>query len=193
MESHDCERSRVARGAVSDRGPRRGRAAALYALCGLGAALLLAFLVLPLVALVVTMSPGDFAAGLPEPLCLRAIGLSILPTSASLVLVILPGTALAWFLAGRNDTIGRWIETAVQLPVVIPPAVGGLALLLAFGRRGLLGSWLARFGLAVPFSTLAVILAEVFVSAPFFVIAATAAFRRLDPSLWIVPPSLGAS
>jgi molybdate transport system permease protein len=193
MESHDCERARVARDAVSDRRPRRGRAAALYALCGLGAALLLAFLVLPLVALVVTMSPGNFAAGLRDPLVLPAISLSLLTTSASLFLVVVPGSALAWFLARRNDTIGRWIETAVQLPVVIPPAVGGLALLLAFGRRGLLGSWLADFGFAIPFSTLAVVLAEVFVSAPFYVIAATAAFRRLDPSLWIVARSLGAS
>ena len=193
MESHVCERVGVARGAVSDRTLRRGRAAIAYALCGLAAALLLAFLVLPLVALVVTMRPGDLAAGLRDPLVLPALRLSLLTTSASLVLVVVPGTALAWFLAGRNDIVGRWIETAVQLPVVIPPAVGGLALLLALGRKGLLGSSLAHFGIAIPFTTLAVVLAEVFVSAPFFVIAATAAFRRLDPSLWIVARSLGAS
>jgi molybdate transport system permease protein len=193
MESHARERARMARGAVSDRALRRGQAAVAYALCGLAAALLLAFLVLPLVALVVTMRPGDLAAGLRDPLVLPALRLSLLTTSASVVLVVVPGTALAWFLAGRNDTVGRWIETAVQLPVVIPPAVGGLALLLALGRKGLLGSSLAHFGIAIPFTTLAVVLAEVFVSAPFFVIAATAAFRRLDPSLWIVARSLGAS
>ena len=171
---------------------RRGRAAVLSTAFRAAAATLLAFLVLPLVALLVTMSPGDIAAGLRDPLVLPALTLSLLTTCASLILVVVPGTALAWFLAGRSDALGRWIETAVQLPVVIPPAVGGLALLLAFGRRGVFGSWLTPLGLAIPFSTLAVVLAEVFVSAPFFVIAATAAFRRLDPSLWIVARSLGA-
>ena len=178
---------------VSGGALRRGRAAILSVVFRLAATALLAFLVLPLVALLVTMSPREFVAGLRDPLVLPALSLSLLTTSVSLFLVVVPGTALAWFLARRNDALGRWIETAVQLPVVIPPAVGGLALLLAFGRRGLFGSWLGRFGLAVPFSTLAVVLAEVFVSAPFFVIAATAAFRRLDPSLWIVARSLGAS
>jgi molybdate transport system permease protein len=178
---------------VSGGALRRGRAAILSVVFRLAATALLAFLVLPLVALLVTMSPRELVAGLRDPLVLPALSLSLLTTSVSLFLVVVPGTALAWFLARRNDALGRWIETAVQLPVVIPPAVGGLALLLAFGRRGLFGSWLGRFGLAVPFSTLAVVLAEVFVSAPFFVIAATAAFRRLDPSLWIVARSLGAS
>jgi molybdate transport system permease protein len=193
MEGNACERASVARGSVSDRALRRGRAAIAYSLCGLAAASLLAFLVLPLVALVVTMRPADLVGGLSDPLVVPALRLSLLTTSVSLVLVVLPGTALAWFLARRDDALGRWIETAVQLPVVIPPAVGGLALLLALGRKGLVGSSLAPFGIAIPFTTLAVILAEVFVSAPFFVIAATAAFRRLDPSLWIVARSLGAS
>jgi molybdate transport system permease protein len=193
MESHAYQQDGVARGSVSDRAFGRGRAAIAYALCGLAAATLLAFLVLPLIALVVTMRPADLAGGLRDPLVVPALRLSLLTTSVSLLLVVLPGTALAWFLARREDALGRWIETAVQLPVVIPPAVGGLALLLALGRKGLVGSSLAHFGIAIPFTTLAVVLAEVFVSAPFFVIAATAAFRRLDPSLWIVARSLGAS
>jgi molybdate transport system permease protein len=84
------------------------------------------------------------------------------------------------------------VGTLIQLPIVVPPAVSGLALLLAFGRQGLLGPWLAGVGLSLPFTTAAVVLAEVFVSAPFYVQAAAAAFRRLDPALLMVARSLGA-
>jgi len=172
---------------------RRAAAAAGRLACGSAAGLLVAFLLLPIVALFVTAGVSDVVAGLSHPLVMPALRLSLLTTSVSLVLVVLPGTALAWILVRRESTLARWVETAVQLPVVIPPAVGGLALLLAFGRRGLIGRSLTGFGIAIPFSTLAVILAEVFVSAPFFVLAATAAFRRLDESLWIVARTLGAS
>ena len=148
---------------------------------------------LPIAALLVTTGFRDFAAGLRHPLVMPALRLSLLTTSVSLILVVVPGTALAWLLVRRESALGQWVETAIQLPVVIPPAVGGLALLLAFGRNGLLGGPLARLGIALPFTTVAVVLAEVFVSAPFFVLAATAAFRRLDTNLWIVARSLGAS
>ena len=159
----------------------------------LAAGVLLAFLLLPILALVLTTGVRDFIAGLGDPLVLPALYLSLLTTSVSLVVVVGLGTALAWSLVRHEGPVSRAVETAVQLPVVIPPAVGGLALLLAFGRRGLLGSSLDYVGLSIPFTTLAVILAEVFVSAPFYVLAATAAFRRLDPTLWIVARSLGAS
>lgn len=175
------------------RRPSRPAQALGRALSVLGALALLGFLLLPIVALVWTTSVADLLAGLRHPLVLPALRLSLLTTSVSLVLVVVPGTALAWLLVRREGRVSQWIETAVQLPVVIPPAVGGLALLLAFGRRGLLGTSLAHFGVTIPFTTVAVILAEVFVSSPFFVLAATAAFRRLDPTLWIVARSLGAS
>ncbi len=159
----------------------------------LAAYALLGFLLLPIVALVLTTGWSDFVGGLHHPLVRPALRLSVITTSISLLLVVVPGTALAWELVRRPGAISQAIEAAVELPVVIPPAVGGLALLLAFGRRGLLGASLERFGIGIPFTTLAVILAEVFVSAPFFVLAATAAFRRLDPSLMVVARSLGAS
>ena len=76
------------------------------------------------------------------------------------------------------------LETVTQLPVVLPPAVAGVALLLAFGRRGLLGPGLAVFGIGLPFSTAAVVLAQSFVAAPFYVQAAVAAFRRARPAIW---------
>lgn len=162
-------------------------------LASIAAAALLAFLLLPILALLLTTGVADFLAGLRHPLTAPALYLSLVTTSLSLVVVVVLGTALAWSLVRHEGPVSRAIETAVQLPVVIPPAVGGLALLLAFGRRGLLGSSLEHCGLSIPFTTLAVILAEVFVSAPFYVLAATAAFRRLDPTLWIVARSLGAS
>jgi molybdate transport system permease protein len=85
------------------------------------------------------------------------------------------------------------LETVVELPVVLPPAVAGVALLLAFGRRGLLGPALGAVGVGVPFTRAAVVLAESFVAAPFYVQAAVAAFRRLDPDLVLVARTLGAS
>ncbi len=158
-----------------------------------GAGALLGFLLLPIVALFATTGFASFFAGLGNPLTLPAVLLSLTTTSISLAVVLVLGTALAWILVRHEGPVCRAIETAVQLPVVIPPAVGGLALLLAFGRKGLLGGSLDALGLSIPFSTIAVVLAEIFVSAPFYVLAATAAFRRLDPALWIVARSLGAS
>jgi molybdate transport system permease protein len=81
----------------------------------------------------------------------------------------------------------------IELPVVLPPAVAGVALLLAFGRRGMLGAALATVGIGLPFTTAAVILAESFVAAPFYIQAAVSAFRRLDPDLVLVARTLGAS
>jgi molybdate transport system permease protein len=103
------------------------------------------------------------------------------------------GTPLAWSLAqGRSRAI-RAIETVVELPIVVPPAVAGVALLLAFGRRGLLAGWLYPRGFSFAFSTAAVVLAEIFVSAPFFIQATTSAFRRVDPRLLVVARTFGAS
>ena len=109
------------------------------------------------------------------------------------MLIVLGGTPLAWLIARGRGRTWRVLETVTQLPVVLPPAVAGVALLLAFGRRGLLGPGLAVFGVGLPFSTAAVVLAQSFVAAPFYVQAAVAAFRRLDPDLVLVARTLGAS
>jgi molybdate transport system permease protein len=156
-------------------------------------ALFAAFLVLPLAALVLQTPLADLAAGLRHPLVWPALRLTLLTTSSSLAAVVSLGTLLAWVLARARAPWGRWLESLVQVPVVMPPAVAGLGLLLAFGRRGLFGAWLERADVAVAFSTAAVVLAETFVSAPFFVGAATSAFRRVDPRLLAVARSLGAS
>jgi molybdate transport system permease protein len=156
-----------------------------------GAALAL-FLVLPLAALLFTTSGASFAAGLRHPLVWPALELSLLTTTCSVAIVVLFGTPLAWTLARSHSRSARALETLAQLPVVVPPAVAGVALLLAFGRRGLLAS-IYPGELSLTFTTGAVVMAEVFVSAPFFVQAATSAFRRIDPRVLWVARSLGAS
>jgi molybdate transport system permease protein len=155
--------------------------------------MLVLFLGLPFVGLVTTTSWHEFVAGLTNPLVWPALRLSLFTTTVSLALVVLFGTPLAWLFARRRGRFVRTLETALELPVVIPPAVAGVALLLAFGRRGLLANVVYPNGFSLAFSTAAVVMAEVFVSAPFYVQAATSAFRRIDPNLLLVARSFGAS
>jgi molybdate transport system permease protein len=177
------------------RAPRAATAAGLAwsAAVGLLSGFLLLLVVLPVVSLLVTASPGELLRGLADPLVGPAVRLTLATTTTTVVLVVGCGTPLAWVLARRHGRPWRAIETIIQLPVVLPPAVAGVALLLAFGRRGLLGPGLAHAGIGLPFTRAAVILAETFVAAPFYVQAAIAAFRRLDPDLVLVARTLGAS
>jgi molybdate transport system permease protein len=160
---------------------------ALRALAGV----LLALLLLPPVALVLGTGPGAFVAGLRHPAVLPAARLSIETTAVALALTVALGTPLAWGL-GRGPR-RRWLEVLLELPLVLPPAVVGVALLTALGRRGLLGPALDALGVQIPFTAAAVVLAQVAVSAPLYVQSATTAFRGLDPELLAVARSLGAS
>jgi molybdate transport system permease protein len=154
---------------------------------------LVAFLLLPLLALFATSSPQDVWSGMGNPLVWPALRLSIVSTCASLLLVVVFGTPLAYCLARAHGRLAQTVETLVQLPIVIPPAVAGLALLLAFGRRGLVAEIAHTQTWSLSFTTAAVVMAQLFVSAPFFVQAALSAFRRVDPNLVLVARSLGAS
>ncbi|MGA9523123.1 MAG: ABC transporter permease [Myxococcaceae bacterium] len=156
-------------------------------------AVLVGFLAAPLVALIVAAMTTDMQSGLRHPLVWPALRLSLLTTFVSLLIVVLFGTPLAWSLSRARSRLARTVETWGQLPIVIPPAVAGVAMLLAFGRRGLFAGVLYPAGWSVTFTTVAVILAEVFVSAPFFVQAATSAFRRVDPRIILVARTCGAS
>src|SRR5205823_14594249 len=156
-------------------------------------ALLVGFLLLPVVALIATLRWEEFANGLRHPLLAAALRLSLVTTSSSLTLVVCLGTVLAWRIARVPGRVSRWMEAIAQLPAVIPPAVAGVGLLLAFGRRGLLGAWLSAHGISLAFTTPAVVMAEAFVSAPFFIQSAIASFRRLDENLLVVARTLGAS
>lgn len=154
---------------------------------------LFVFLAAPLGALVATASPSELLAGLYHPLVGPALRLSLFTTTTSLFVIVLLGTPLAWLFSRSQSRWVRLMETLTGLPVVIPPAVAGVALLLAFGRRGLFAGVLYPEGGSLAFSTGAVILAEIFVAAPIFLQAATSAFRRVDPDLIVVARSLGAT
>jgi molybdate transport system permease protein len=156
-------------------------------------ALLVLFLAVPMVALLATTTSADFVDGLASPLVWPALRLSLITTVTSLTLSVLFGTPLAWLLARSSTRLATAVETLVQLPMVVPPAVAGVALLLTFGRRGVLAGWLYPRGTSVTFTTVAVVLAELFVSAPFFVQAATSAFRQVDRQLLVVAQTMGAS
>ena len=162
-------------------------------LLGAIAGLLVALLALPLVGLFIGTSPSELLSALAHPLVWPALRLSLLTTLVSLAIVVALGTPLAWALAQSRGRLARALEVVVQLPIVLPPAVAGVAMLLAFGRRGLFAGWLYPDGWSAAFTPLAVVMAQVFVSAPFFVAAASNAFRRVDEKLLIVARTLGAS
>ncbi len=146
-----------------------------------GCGLLVAFLTLPLASLVLSVRPATLLAQLRQPPVLDALKLSLITSIAASGIVVLLGLPTAYWLATRDFRGKRFVETLVYLPMVLPPTVAGFALLLAFGRAGLTGDALAFVGLRLPFSTLGVVVAQVFMSAPFFVAPTRAAFLSLDP------------
>jgi molybdate transport system permease protein len=150
----------------------------------LPAGLLGLFLGLPVLTLVIrSIVDGQLGVAGTAPTVLAALGLSLATTAASLVLTVILGLPLALVLARRNFRGKALVETAVDLPIVLPPSVAGLALLLVFGRRGLLGGSLEASGLDIAFTTIAVVLAQTFVAAPFFVRSARAGFAGVDRDL----------
>ena len=154
---------------------------------------MLGLLVIPIGALGFSSSPGEFLAGIQHPLFGDSLWLSLKTTLISLVVIVLGGTPLAWWLANRRTRSTRWLETLVDLPIVLPPAVMGIALLQAFGRGGPFSFILEALGLQIPFTTSAVVLAQCVVAAPFYIQSSAAAFRRIDPDLLLVARTLGAS
>jgi molybdate transport system permease protein len=146
------------------------------------AAIGLLFLGLPVAALLVrAVVSGALLDAAPDHALLDALALSLATTLASLAITIAFGTPLALVLARAEFRGKRLVEAIVDLPIVLPPSVAGLALLLTLGRRGVLGGPLEGLGLAIPFTTLAVVLAQTFVSAPLYVRAARAGFLSVDP------------
>jgi molybdate transport system permease protein len=144
---------------------------------------LLVFLLLPLVALVLRVAPGDLLANLVNPEVTQAVQLSLATTLATLALTLLAGTPLAYLLARRTFRGRAALETLLDLPIVLPPAVAGIALLLAFGRFGLLGSAFRAAGIQIAFTPVAVVLAQTFVAAPYYVRTARIAFAGVDREL----------
>ncbi|MEO3753734.1 molybdate ABC transporter permease subunit [Streptomyces sp. B6B3] len=154
----------------------------------------LAFLLLPLVALLVRAPWHSLPEQLGSSHVWEALRLSLLTATAATAVSLLLGVPLAWLLA-RTDFPGRGVVRAlVTLPLVLPPVVGGVALLLAFGRNGVVGQWLdAWFGITLPFTTTGVVVAEAFVAMPFLVISVEGTLRAADPRYEEAATTLGAS
>ncbi len=148
------------------------------------AALLALFLGLPVLTLVGrAILDGSLAVAVASPVVLDALWLSLVTTAISLAITVTLGLPLAFVLARRRFRGKGWVEAIVDLPIVLPPSVAGLALLLVFGRRGLLSAPFGLLGISVPFTTIAVILAQVFVSAPFFIRSARSGIAGVDRDL----------
>jgi molybdate transport system permease protein len=154
----------------------------------------LAFLVLPLLGLLVRAPWANFFTDLGKSQVLSPLLLSLETASAATAISLVLGVPLAWLLARVSFPGRSLVRALVTLPLVLPPVVGGVALLLAFGRRGIIGEWLYNAsGFSLPFTTLAVVVAEAFVAMPFLVVSVEGALRATDPRYELAAATLGAS
>ena len=168
---------------------RRGRLPLLVP-----AALGVALVALPLLGLLLGTEWAGLLRHLSAPLVWPAIRLSLVTTLITLALAVALGTPLAWLLSRAEGRRASWLRALITVPVVLPPVVGGVALLLAYGREGLVGAPVfVAFGLRLPFTPTAVVLAQVFVSLPFYVLAVEGAMRSVDGRYDAIAATLGAS
>jgi molybdate transport system permease protein len=151
------------------------------------------YLALPVVALFFRTTPELFWSSLANPLVISALWLSLTTSACSLAIVILVGTPFAYVHA-RSTYPGKVIvDTLIDLPLVLPPAVAGFALLVLYGRAGLLGRYFNMLGISIAFTTLAVIMAQIFVASPFYLRQAKSLFEQFDQSYEYTARTLGAS
>ncbi|TXD37487.1 molybdate ABC transporter permease subunit [Lujinxingia vulgaris] len=170
------------------------RASKLWGGAGTLAALgLLGALLLPLLALALANAPQALWEGVRDARFGPALLLSLRTSLLSLGLVVAGGLPLGWWLARSRSRLASVVEVLVDLPLVLPPAVVGVGLLMAYGRRGLLGGVLEGMGVSLPFTSAAVVVAQVVVAAPFFVQAAATAFGAVREEQLLVAQTLGAS
>jgi molybdate transport system permease protein len=155
-------------------------------------AVALVFLVVPLLSIFVEVAPADLLASLDDPSAREALLLSLRTTLAALAIIVVVGTPAAYFLATRRFRGRSVVITLVELPLVLPPAAAGIALLASLGPNGLLGGAIESTGTRLVLETAGVVVALVFVSAPFFMRQAQAAFEALDPAWLDASRTLGA-
>jgi len=155
-------------------------------------ALLLSFLAIPLLAIFVEAGPGELLASLGEDGALDALSLSLRTSLAAVVLIVIVGTPAAYLLARRRFRGRAAVITLIELPLVLPPAAAGIALLAAFGPNGLVGGAIEDAGIRLVLQTAGVVVAMTFVAAPFFVRGAIAAFEAVDADLLDASRTLGA-
>jgi molybdate transport system permease protein len=153
----------------------------------------MAFIALPVIALFLK-SPLDKTLGsLYDPMVLDALRLSLMTSTLTTIVVVIMGTPIA-YVSARFHYFGKELaDSLIDLPVIMPPAVAGIALLVAFGRMGIVGHYLNAFGISIAFTTLAVIMAQVFVSSPFYIRQARTSFEDVDLAFENAARTLGAS
>lgn len=161
-------------------------------LIGAALAVALTFLTLPVLAIFVSSSPSELLASLGDPSAREALRLSLVTTTIAMAAIVLVGTPAAYLLATRRFRGRALIVTLIELPLVLPPAVAGIGLLAALGPNGLLGGWLEDAGIHLVLQTAGVVVALVFVAAPFHLRAAQSAFAAVDPRWREASRTLGA-
>jgi molybdate transport system permease protein len=176
--------------AMRERGQLADRTAAILA--GVATALILGFVLLPIVAIFARVPPGSLVAQLHSEVAVQALLVSLKTSLIALALVIALGTPAAFLLSRTTSRWGALLTTILELPLVLPPAVAGIGLLAAFGRAGLLGSSLQGLGIEIPFTQVAVVMALSFVAIPFYVRQAIVSFAAVDPQLLAASRTLGA-
>ncbi len=143
----------------------------------------LLFILLPLLALLLRANPTLISESLQNDQVIKAIRLSMTTSIITVGITLLIGTPVAYYLAHRHFRFHHFVDTLVDLPTVLPPSVAGVALLLAFGRNGLIGSWLSSLGISLPFTVAAVVLAQTFVSASLYIKSAAIGLGTVDLEL----------
>ena len=144
--------------------------------------MVLLFLI-PIVMLFTRTSPLQFLASIGQETVLQAISISLRTTLTSLGIIVLLGTPLAYLMGRDQFRYKKALDTLIDLPLVLPPSVAGLALLMTLGRRGPFGSWLESMGIELAFSMAAVVIAQVFIAAPFYIRAASLGFASIDSEI----------
>lgn len=144
---------------------------------------MLALFLLPLSAILIRSIGDDFFTNAFSEQAFKALRLSLFTSTITMLFAILLGTPLAYMLARWKFRFKPALELLIDLPIVLPPSVAGLALLIAFGRRGIFGSALEAVGISLPFTTAAVVLAQLFVAAPLYIRSARIGFAEVDEQL----------
>ena len=171
---------------------RRLQLTAAAAITGIAAAVLIVFIGLPLLAIFLRVPLSTLIAQLHSPAARDALRISLKTSLVALAFIVVVGTPVAHLLGTRKFPGRVVLVTFLELPLVLPPAVAGIALFAAFGRTGLLGAHLLDYGIRLPFTWVAVVMAQAFVAMPFYVRQAIAAFASVDPQLLAASRTLGS-
>jgi len=156
--------------------------------------LYISFIGVPILALLyAAISDEDFWGSLSNPMVYKALYLSLYTSAISMFIIVVIGTPIGYLLAHNRKGIFRIVDILIELPIVLPPVVAGIALLMAFGNNGIMGKFLSDIGISLPFTTVAVIFAQIFVAAPFYVRSARIGFQGVPRTYEDIAQTLGST